>query len=125
MKRNFFFIFGLVLLMSIGFLACSKAPQEKTKEGEVRVGPVKLNIHPTNLEGKIVILRWNGKFNGDNLLNRVGELLTQQVKGVKIIKMWEVDSSTASIPKTLEESEKIALKIADQKPDLVISSQAD
>ncbi len=125
MKRYLFLIFGLVSLMGIGFWACSKAPQEKTKESEVRVGPVKLNTHPTNLEGKIVVLRWNGKFNGDNFLNRVGELLTQQVKSVKIIKMWEVDSSTASIPKTLEESEKIALKIADQKPDLVIASQAD
>src|SRR5208337_845494 len=32
----------------------------------------------TTLEGKTVVLRWNGKHNGDNVLNRVAELLAKQ-----------------------------------------------
>jgi hypothetical protein len=90
-----------------------------------RVGPVKLNPHPTTLEGKTVLLRWNGKYNGDRFLSRVGELLTQQVKNIRIIKMWEMDKSTAAISKNAEVSEQVAASIAKLKPDLVIAAQAD
>ena len=89
------------------------------------MGPVKINPHPASLEGKTVLLRWNGKMNGDKFLTRVGELLTQQVKNVKIIKLWEVDKSTAAISKDLQASEQVAAAIAKLKPDLVIAAQAD
>lgn len=91
-------------------------------EGVAKVGPVKLNPHPANLKGKRVLLRWNGKYYGDKFLIRVGELFTQHVKTVKIIKMWEVDTSTASVSDSLEESEEIAAKIAKQRPDIVIAA---
>jgi hypothetical protein len=81
--------------------------------------------HPSTLEGRTVLLRWNGKPNGDNFLNRVAELLTEQVKGVKIIKMWEVDKSTAIISGSLEKSEAFAEEIIKLKPDIVVSTQAD
>jgi hypothetical protein len=90
-----------------------------------KVGPVKINPHPASLEGKTVVLRWNGKFNGDKLLGRLGELLTQQVKGVKIVKLWETDAATAAISKNGEASEQVADKIAKLKADLVIAAQAD
>ncbi|HWT79331.1 MAG TPA: UGSC family (seleno)protein, partial [Candidatus Methylomirabilis sp.] len=89
------------------------------------VGPVKMNSHPAGLEGKTILLRWNGKYNGDKFLARVGELLTQQVKGVKVIRLWEMDSTTAAISKNGEMSEEVAGKIARLKPDLVIAAQAD
>ena len=84
-----------------------------------------MNSHPTSLEDNTVLLRWNGKYNGDNFLKRIAELLTKQVKGVKVIKMWEVDSSTATISKNLGVSEQIATKIAGLKPDIVIAMQCD
>lgn len=90
-----------------------------------KVGPVKLNAHPASLEGKTVVLRWNGKPNGDKYLTRLGELLVQQVKNVKIIKLWEIDKSTATISKSAEASKQVAEKIAAQKANLVIASQAD
>jgi len=90
-----------------------------------KVGHVKLNPHPACLEGKTVLLRWNGKYNGDKFLNRIGELLNQQVRNVKVIKMWEVDSSTAVISKGEEVSELITAKIWKLKPDIVIAAQAD
>ena len=102
-------------------MAYAKSPEEEFP----KVGPVKINPRPSGLEGKTVLLRWNGKYNGDKFLNRVAELFTQRVKGVKIVKMWEVDSSTGVISKSLEVSEQVATKILKQKPDLVIASQAD
>lgn len=55
----------------------------------------------------------------------VGELFVEQVNGVKIVKMWEVDSSTAVISKKMELSDQIASKIATLNPQVVISAQAD
>jgi rhodanese-related sulfurtransferase len=75
------------------------------------------------LEGKTVVLRWNGKYNGDHLLTRIGELLTE--KGVKVVKVWEVDPKTAVISDGLAPSLAIADGIASQKPTIVIASQAD
>jgi hypothetical protein len=86
---------------------------------------VKVNPHPASLEGKTVVLRWNGKMNGDKFLTRIGELLDQQVKNVRIIKMWETDRGTAAISKNREESERVATQMAQLKPDLVIAAQAD
>lgn len=124
-RKGIWFLFvTLLLVMSVvgGNSVYLRAAEVKKVP---KVGPVKLNPHPASLEGKIVLLRWNGKYNGDKFLTRVGELLAQQVKNVKVVKMWEVDSSTASMSSSLETSEKITAKIAGQKPDIVIASQAD
>jgi len=86
---------------------------------------VVINAHPKTLEGKTVLLRWNEKMNGDKYLTCVAELLTKQVKNVKVIKLWELDKSTAAISKDLQESEKVAATVTRLKPDLVIASQAD
>ena len=112
-------------MVTAGLSACGKASPEEAQESAAPVEAVMLNPHPASLEGKTVVLRWNGKHNGDNFLNRVGELLTEQVKGVEIIKMWEVDPATACISESSEVSEEIAAKIAELEPDLVIASQAD
>jgi hypothetical protein len=108
--------------VGINLTACKKASEEKKTP---KVGPVKVVSHPSTLEGKTVLLRWNGKPNGDNFLSRVGELLTDQVKGIKIIKMWEVDKSTTVISDSLGKSEEITEKMINLKPDIVISAQAD
>jgi hypothetical protein len=71
------------------------------------------------------MLHWNGKPNGDNVLNRVAELLGMQVKNIKIVKDWEVTPETAVNSGTPEDSEKNVAKMAKYKPDLVIGSQGD
>jgi hypothetical protein len=101
-------ILGLASLLVLCFTKISWAAAEKVPI----VGPVKINAHPASLEGKVVVLRWNGKMNGDKFLTRIGELLTQQVKGVKIVKLWETDRATAAISKDGEASEDVAKKIA-------------
>ena len=95
-------------------------------EGVVKIEPMKLNPHPTSLERKTIMLRSNGKHNGDKFLIRVGELLKDKVKDIKIIYSWEVAPETVDpITGSHERSKKFAQKLASFSPDLVIASQAD
>ena len=95
-------------------------------EGVIKIEPMEINPHPTTLEGKTVLLRWNGKHNGDKFLDRLAELLAQKVKGIKIIKSWEVAPETVDpISGSPERSMELMKKLAAFKPDLVIGSQAD
>ncbi len=94
-------------------------------QGAVRVEQFKVNPHPATLEGKAVLLRWNGKHNGDVFLNRIAEHLRQDVKGVSIIKAWEVAPETATISDNPATSQEFARKLAGLKPDISIASQAD
>ena len=119
--RKGLWVFLLILFWTGSLFSTSLAAVEKAP----KVGPVKINAHPANLEGKTVLLRWNGKLNGDKYLTRFGELLTQQVKNVKIVKLWETDKATAAISKDLQASEQVAAAVANLKPDLVIAAQAD
>jgi hypothetical protein len=95
-------------------------------EGVIKIEAMKVNPHPSTLEGKTVMLRWNGKHNGDKFLERVGELLKERVKDVKIIKSWDVAPETVDpIAGSQERSQEFAKAIAKYKPDLVIGSQSD
>ena len=95
------------------------------KEPIPQIGPVKLNPHPSDLAGKTILLRWNGKMNGDKYLDYLSNLLVKEYKVIKIIKIWENNPETAIISKKTETSEQIAAKIATMKPDVVIAAQAD
>ncbi len=120
-----------VLLVLVMPAACSKAPDKAAQKGGAgqsgpyMVGPVKMNPHPASLEGKTVVLRWNGKFNGDKVLDRVAELLTAKVPGVKIVKLWTLDKATANTSEGPENSIKFTESVLSHKPDLVIASSAD
>jgi hypothetical protein len=116
-------LLALLVMFTMGNISVSVMASQNKKVP--KVGPMSLNPHPVSLEGKTVLLRWNGKYNGDKFLNRLGELMDQQVKNVRIIKMWEMDKATAIISKNAEVSEQIAVGIAKLKPDLVIAAQAD
>jgi len=95
-------------------------------EGVVKIETMKLTPHPSRLEGKTIMLRSNGKHNGDKFLIRVGELLKDKVKDIKIIYSWEVAPETVDpITGNHERSKRFAQKLASFKPDLVIASQAD
>lgn len=95
-------------------------------EGVIKIEPMKINPHPTTLEGKTIMLRWNGKHNGDKFLERIAELLVDTVKNVKVIKSWEVAPETVDpIAGSQERSQEFARAIAKFKPDLVIGAQSD
>lgn len=117
----------LCLAAIIALTACSgsKPTVAAQATAPATLGTIQLNAHPASLEGKTVVLRWNGKPNGDKLLNAIADQLTQKVKDVKIIKLWETDPDTAKSSEKAEVSEQFAVKIAALKPDLVIASQCD
>lgn len=130
MKR--YLLTALLALTFVLPMACSKAPDQSAKSGAgegqagpYKVGEVKMNPHPESLEGKTVVLRWNGKFNGDKVLDRVAELLTQKAPGVRIVKLWTVDKATANTSEGPENSLKFAASALSHMPDLVIASSAD
>jgi hypothetical protein len=133
-------ISALLWLVLVILLASCGSPGTTSDEQDVSyladpfeglVGSVQMNPHPSSLEGKTVVLRWNGKPNGDVLLNYLGELLLKE--GVaNVVKMWEVDPESAMISGKenvidlgMERSEHFAQEAADLGADLVIASQAD
>ena len=93
--------------------------------GVVQIKQEQLAQRITTLEGKTIVLRWNGKHNGDNFLNRIAELLKEKVPSAKVIKLYEVDKSTNKISGNLAESARIAQVIKGMKADIVIAAQTD
>lgn len=93
--------------------------------GTIAIKPIKLAPQITSLEGKTVVLRWNGKHNGNNYLDRIAELLAEKVPSAKVLKVYEIDKSTVKISGSNAESARIAKVIKDLKADIVIGSQAD
>ncbi len=130
-----FMVGVLALLLGLAWVqsaAAATAPELKliNPKGIEFVEPIKMIPHAASLEGKTVVLRWNGKHNGDNFLTRIAELLTEKVKGVKIVKVWENDPDTSLEARAREPivkggAKEIAKRIASYKPDMVIASQAD
>ena len=132
MKRTF--LRALLLAALMGLLAtpvicvAREVVQEWeliNPEGVVTTKPIELAARLNSLEGKTVALRWNGKPNGDLFLNRIGELLAEKVKDVKIVKVWEAAHDTAVISSNPERSKGITATIVSLKPDIVIASSAD
>lgn len=131
-KSKRFIPLGLmVLLLLLSRPLQASQPQSWTlvnPKGIVFVEPIKMNPHNLSLENKTVVLRWNGKHNGDNFLTRIAELLEKNVKGVKVVKVWEPAPETALGGRDADMAggtEGIAKKIASYKPDIVIAAQAD
>lgn len=92
--------------------------------GVQKMETIELNPHPTSLEGKTVVLRWNGKENGDNLLDGVAEQLEKHIKDVKVIKLYETMPETTKYGVD-KMGDDIIKEIAALEPDLIISGQAD
>jgi hypothetical protein len=98
-------------------------------EGAVIKEPLKLATRITSLEGKTIGLRWNGKPNGEILLNKVADLLKEKIPSVKIVKLYEIERSTihTEAPGSTQLSVDAEAKLIKEKykPDLVIGSQGD
>ena len=128
-KRLVIFLLGPVFLAIPNTTLCAEGNQRweiLNPEGVIKIEPMEINPHPSTLQGKTVLLRWNGKHNGDKFLDRLAELLAQNVKDIKIIKSWEVAPETVDpITGSQERSMELMKKLAAYKPDLVIGSQAD
>jgi len=133
MKRQkallFLWVTMLGICMCVPQLAVAKeAPQEWElikPDGIIEIEPVAPAPRLTTLEGKTIVLRWNGKHNGDNFLNRIAELFQEKVPSAKVIKLYEADKSTIKISGSAQESARIAKVIKEMKADMVIAAQTD
>ncbi|MGD0282625.1 MAG: hypothetical protein ABSB95_09710 [Dissulfurispiraceae bacterium] len=94
-------------------------------EGVVNIEPMKVNPHPATLEGKTVVLQWNGKQNGDKFMDGIAALLNEKVKNIKIIKAWQDAPELKIISQNPEKSRQLAQRLAAFRPDIVIAGQAD
>jgi len=91
-------------------------------EGAARPPSLSPATRPADLRTATIGLAWNGKPGGDEALEEIARLLSEQVAGLSFIKYWEVLPETVS-PREL--SEETIRAMAASKPDAVIVSQAD
>lgn len=121
-----------LFVLSILLAGCGSSSKTESATNWTLVNPqgvtqakvIKLNQHPTNLEGKTVVLRWNGKENGNNFLDEVAVQLQQNIKDVRIVKVYETMPESVGYSPAAVTPEVVA-KIKALKPDIIISSQAD
>ena len=95
--------------------------------GEIEKVAVEPAQRITALEGKTIALRWNGKNNGDLVLDRLAELLAKKYPTAKVVKTYRdmADQNLNKISATQDESMRIVKAVASVRPDIVIASQAD
>jgi hypothetical protein len=120
-------------ILALGIPAVSSQPMTDWEllvpEGTAIKEPLKLASRITTLDGKTIGLRWNGKPNGEILLDKVAQLLKEKVPTLKIIKLYEVERTTihTEAPGATQLSVEAEAKLIKEKykPDLVIGSQGD
>lgn len=118
---------GAVLLLGAPMTQAAEKPQEWeliNPSGVIKQAQIEPAKRITTLEGKTIALRWNGKNNGNVVLDRLAELLNQRYPSAKVVKTY-TDTSLNTISGTPANSERIAKAMASVKPDLVIASQGD
>lgn len=95
--------------------------------GEIEKVAVEPAKRITALEGKTIALCWNGKNNGDLVLDRLAELLAKKYPTAKVVKTYRdmADQNLNKISATQDESMRIVKAVASVRPDIVIASQAD
>ena len=118
---------GTVLLLGAFSAQAMEKPQEwelVNPSGVIKQAQVAPAKRITSLEGKTIALRWNGKNNGNVVLDRLAELINKSYPSAKVVKTY-TDKSLNTISGTPANSERIAKAVAAMKPDLVIASQGD
>lgn len=81
----------------------------------------------TALGGKTIVLRWNGKSNGDLVPDRLAELLAKKYPTTKIVETYRdmADQNLNKIFATQDESMRTMEAVASVRPNIIIASQAD
>ncbi len=116
------------MLLGAPAVQASEQPQEwdlVNPAGVIKIAQIKPAKRISTLDGKTVALRWNGKNNGDVVLDHLCDLMSKKFPKTKFVKIYQKDPSTVGISGSAPESERIAKSVASVKPDLVIASQGD
>ena len=118
---------GTVLLLGAFSAQAMEKPQEwelVNPSGVIKQAQVEPAKRITALEGKTIALRWNGKNNGNVVLDHLAELINKRYPSAKVVKTY-TDKSLNTISGTPANSERIAKAVAAVKPDHVTASQGD
>lgn len=128
LKLSKLFVLGTVLLLGAVSAQATEKPQEwelVNPTGVIQQAQVEPAKRISTLDGKTVALRWNGKHNGDVVLDRIAELFAQKYPTTRIIKTYRNDPSLNGISGSAPEAERVAKAVAAVQPDLVIATQGD
>jgi hypothetical protein len=126
LRRRSVLIITAFVVALFSFSANGDETRQSKKPGvDPQQGFIKLPPRLTTLKRKVVVLRWNGRPNGNIFLNRIAELLASHVKEVNVIKAYEEKPETSNVSYTIEGCREIARKIVALNPDIVIAAQAD
>ena len=119
---------ALFCCLAVPALAAGTPVQEwqlVTPNGVVQKATINPASRIDSLAGKTVVVRWNGKHNGDIYAKRVAELLKKKEPTVTVVLAHEAAPDTAKITSTVAEATRVSKVILGMKPDLVIANQAD
>ena len=124
---------ALTLAVALGVTPAAAAPEQPQEwtlvnpAGIIERAAVAPAPRIDSLEGKTIALRWNGKNNGDVVLDRLAALLEKAYPTATVVRTYRTmaDQNVSKISATQEESMRITRAMASVRPDIVIASQAD
>ena len=128
LKFSHLLALGAAMLLGAPAVQASEQPQEwdlVIPAGVIKIAQIKPAKRISTLDGKTVAFRWNGKNNGDVVLDHLCDLMGKKFPNTRFIKIYQKDPSTVGISGSAPESERIARSMVSLNPDLVIAAQGD
>ena len=128
LKFSHLLALGAALLLGAPAAQAAEQPQEwdlVNPTGVIKIARINPAKRISTLDGKTVAFRWNGKNNGDVVLDHLCDLMGKKFPNTRFVKIYQKDPSTVGISGSAPESERIARSMVSLKPDLVIASQGD
>lgn len=128
LKFSHLLALGAAMLLGAPAVQASEQPQEwdlVNPAGVIKIAQIKPAKRISTLDGKTVAFRWNGKNNGDVVLDHLCDLMGKKFPNTRFIKIYQKDPSTVGISGSAPESERIARSMVSLNPDLVIAAQGD
>ena len=128
LKFSHLLALGAAMLLGAPAVQASEQPQEwdlVNPAGVIKIAQIKPAKRISTLDGKTVALRWNGKNNGDVVLDHLCDLMGKKFPNTRFVKIYQKDPSTVGISGSAPESERIARSMVSLNPDLVIAAQGD
>lgn len=128
LKFSHLLALGAAMLLGAPAVQASEQPQEwdlVNPAGVIKIAQIKPAKRISTLDGKTVAFRWNGKNNGDVVLDHLCDLMGKKFPNTRFVKIYQKDPSTVGISGSAPESERIARSMVSLNPDLVIAAQGD
>lgn len=80
---------------------------------------------PASLNGRNVVLRWNGKHNSDLFLARLATHVGKACPAAVIVSTHSINQALSRVPESIKEARANVKAVLDLKPAVVIAATAD